>query len=198
VKRLQARLNELDHLYADEEDLDCDSCDEEGQQVSDLKPPPQAAHGIRQRSTTSSAQQPSDPQATTTSSNRYSSALPPKPSLDGTSSLQNRESKIASQERERDDLQASLLNLAKQLKTSVQGFGSSMESEKGTLDATVLGLDKSMGGMEGAGGKMKQLQRETEGAGWFRRMRLYAEVAGLWVLVVLLVFVFPKLRFSTW
>ena len=49
--------------------------------------------------------------------------------------------------------------------------------------------------MEGAGGKMKQLSRETEGAGWFRRMRLYAEVAGLWVLVVLLVFVFPKLRF---
>ena len=97
--------------------------------------------------------------------------------------------------RARRTLQRSLLDLAVQLKQSVRGFGASIEAEKDTLDATVAGLDNSTGAMEGAGGKMKMLQRETEGAGWFKRMRLYAEVAGLWVLVVLLVFVFPKLRF---
>jgi hypothetical protein len=157
---------------------------------------PQEAEGIRHR--TSPTQQPLEPQSTTTSSNRYAQELPPKSPSDDQSSLQNRETKLASHERERDDLQASLLNLAKQLKTSVQSFGTSIESEKGTLEATVLGLDKSMGGMEGAGGKMKQLQRETEGAGWFKRIYLYAQVAGLWLVLVLLVFVFPKLRFSAW
>jgi len=77
----------------------------------------------------------------------------------------------------------------------VKSFSSTIENEKGTVDATVSALDKSVGGMEGAGGKMKLLQRETEGAGWFRRMRIYAEVAALWVVLVLLVFVGPKLRF---
>jgi hypothetical protein len=92
-------------------------------------------------------------------------------------------------------LSKSLLDLAVQLKQSVRGFGAAIEGEKGILDAAVGGLDKSTGAMEGAGGKMKLLSRETEGVGWFKRIRLYLEVAGLWLLVVLLVFVFPKLRF---
>jgi hypothetical protein len=192
---LQTRLNKLDHLYAHEEDEDCESCDEDEQRVSDLKARPQEPEGIRQRATVPSTSQPPQPQATTTSSNRYSQIRPPKSSGNDQSTLQSRESKIAAHEHEKDDLQASLFNLARQLKSSVQGFGVQIESEKGTLDATVLGLDKSVGGMEGAGGKMDQLRRETEGAGWFRRLYLYGQVAGLWVLVVLLVFVFPKLRF---
>lgn len=188
VKRLQVRLNELDQLHADSEDLDCLSCDEEEEQVA-TNTQPQEPSGLRQRP----IPQPTEPTATSTAtSNRYTQ---PFPSDKDTNSLQSRESTLTSHEKEKDLLSASLLSLAAQLKSSAASFQSTIESEKGTVDATVEALDKSSGSMEGAGGKLKTLQRETEGAGWFRRMRIYAEVAGLWVLLVLLVFVGPKLRF---
>ena len=195
VKRLQARLNELDQLYAQDEEEEEPSDEEESISAHQANAP--EVEGIRQRNTTTTiTAQSTAPQATTTSSstNRYNSTQHPTPSPDQTS-LQSRESRISAHDAEKDTLQSSLLDLAIQLKQSVRGFGASIEAERDTLEATGLGLEKGVGGMEGAGGKMKQLSRETEGAGWFRRMRLYAEVAGLWVLVVLLVFVFPKLRF---
>jgi hypothetical protein len=159
-----------------------------------LRPQAQEPEGIRQRSIANPSQQ---TQAITTSSstNRYNNNTGTKSINSTTQDAPSRESQIATHDTERESLQRSLLDLAVQLKQSARGFNASMEAEKGILDAAASGLDKTMGGMEGAGGKMKQLSRETEGAGWFRRMRLYAEVAGLWVLVVLLVFVFPKLRF---
>lgn len=197
VKRLQARLNELDHLYASADDQDCDSCDEDEEAAYTQPrrlPSQQEPSGLRQRNTTTN---PHSPQATTTSSNRYSNNTAPSPPTEK-SPLQSRESALASHDAEREALQSSLLSLAQQLKTSAKSFGSHIESEKGTLEATVLGLDKSVGGMEGAGGKMKQLQRDSEGWNFFQRIRLYVEVAVLWVVLVLLVFVGPKLRFSTW
>jgi hypothetical protein len=42
---------------------------------------------------------------------------------------------------------------------------------------------------------MGMLQRMTEGEGWWGRMKLYAFVYGLMVVLVLVVFVLPKLRF---
>ncbi|KIW01774.1 uncharacterized protein PV09_06946 [Verruconis gallopava] len=198
VKRLQARLNELDHLYAQEDEEECESCDEEEHEPTKAGII-QEPEGMRQRGQGgSSAIQPT---ATTTSSNRYSQAFPRSKSSatreneESDWALKSRESKISSHDRERAELQTSLLNLAVQLKQSARGFGASIEQEKGTLNAAILGLDKSVGGMEGAGGKMDSLRRETEGVGWWRRMRLYVEVGGLWLLAVLLVFVFPKLRF---
>jgi hypothetical protein len=49
--------------------------------------------------------------------------------------------------------------------------------------------------MEAAGKRMGMLRRMTEGKGWFGRMMLYAWIAGLWVVAILLVFVGPKFRF---
>lgn len=188
-------MNELDQLYAQEDgedEEDCESCDEEEErQALPSKHLPGTTGGLRQRG---AATQPPDPRAQATStSNRYARPLPLSP--DDTAGLQSKEKQLASHQQERDTLASDLLNLAAQLKMSARNFGATLEAEKGTLDATVQGLDKGVGGLDGASGKMKQLQRETEGVGWFRRMRLYLEVGGLWLAVILLVFILPKLRF---
>jgi len=63
------------------------------------------------------------------------------------------------------------------------------------MDRAVRGLDKNTTGMEAAGKRMGLLKRMSEGKGWWGRMMLYAWIAGLWVVAILLVFVGPKLRF---
>lgn len=57
------------------------------------------------------------------------------------------------------------------------------------------GLDKNELGLEAASRRMGHLRSLTEGKGWLGRMLLYAYIAGLAVFAILLVFVFPKLRF---
>lgn len=63
------------------------------------------------------------------------------------------------------------------------------------LGAAGASMEKSELSMEAAQGRMGSLRRMTEGKGWWGRMMLYAWVYGLMVSLVLLVFVFPKLRF---
>ena len=50
--------------------------------------------------------------------------------------------------------------------------------------------------MEAAQKRVGALRRLTEGRGWWGRMLMYAYIAGLMVLAILIVFVLPKLRFS--
>jgi len=92
-------------------------------------------------------------------------------------------------------LTSSLLSLATALKQSSQAFSTSLEADTAVLNAATEGLDKNAGAMEAAGKKMGMLRRMTEGKGWFGRMMLYAWIAGLWVVAILLVFVGPKFRF---
>jgi hypothetical protein len=86
--------------------------------------------------------------------------------------------------------------MASQLKTSSQSFSASLESEKTILDSATTGLDKNERGMEAAQKRVGALRRLTEGRGWWGRMLMYAYIAGLMVLAILIVFVLPKLRFS--
>jgi len=92
-------------------------------------------------------------------------------------------------------LTSSLLSLATALKQSSQAFSTSLEADTAVLNAATEGLDKNAGGMEAAGKRMGMLRRMTEGKGWFGRMMLYAWIAGLWVVAILLVLVGPKFRF---
>lgn len=63
------------------------------------------------------------------------------------------------------------------------------------VDRAGQGITRTGQNMEGVTRTMGALQRMTEGEGWWGRMRLYAIVYGLMVVLVLVVFALPKLRF---
>jgi hypothetical protein len=85
--------------------------------------------------------------------------------------------------------------MASALKNSTKAFSSSLEEEKEIVDRAAEGMDKNTTGLEQASRKMGLLRSMSEGRGWWGRMLLYAWIAGLALLAVLLVFVGPKLRF---
>ncbi|RWA13874.1 hypothetical protein EKO27_g1255 [Xylaria grammica] len=96
---------------------------------------------------------------------------------------------------EQDKLAESMVSMAKALKASTHAFSSALREDQDVLEGASKGLDRSERGLEGVAGRMGNLRRLTEGKGWWGRMILYAWIAGLAVFAVLLVFVFPKLRF---
>jgi len=96
---------------------------------------------------------------------------------------------------EQEDLTNSLLSMAKALKESSHAFGSSLESEKDVINNAAKSLDKSELGMEAAQKRIGYLRTMTGGRGWWGRMLMYAWIAGLMVVAILIVFVLPKLRF---
>ncbi|KAI1116122.1 hypothetical protein F5Y14DRAFT_408144 [Nemania sp. NC0429] len=96
---------------------------------------------------------------------------------------------------EQDKLTESMVSMAKALKASTHAFSSALREDQDVLAGAGKGLDRSERGLEGVAGRMGNLRRLTEGKGWWGRMLLYAWIAGLAVFAVLLVFVFPKLRF---
>lgn len=96
---------------------------------------------------------------------------------------------------EQEALTDSLLEMAKQLKNQSVHFQNTLEGDRGILDRTVEGLDRTTLGMEAAGQRMGTLRRMTEGKGWWDRMKLYAIIFGLWIVAFLIVFVGPKIRF---
>ena len=99
------------------------------------------------------------------------------------------------QRAEQDLLSESILRLATDLKSSSHAFSASLEEDKEVVDRAGQGMSKTGEGMEAVTRRMGMLQRMTEGEGWWGRMRLYAQVYGLMVVLVLVVFVLPKLRF---
>lgn len=92
-------------------------------------------------------------------------------------------------------LTTSLLSLATTLKESSVAFSSSLIADAEALTRASEGLDRNATGMEVAGKRMGTLRRMAEGRGWWGRMMIYAWIAALWVLALLLVFMMPKLRF---
>ena len=85
--------------------------------------------------------------------------------------------------------------MAKQLKKSSEAFSNSLVEDTAHLDGAVEGLDRNSSRMDATGSRMGLLRKMSEGRGWLGRMMLYAWIAGLWVVAILLVFVAPKLRF---
>lgn len=74
-------------------------------------------------------------------------------------------------------------------------MAASLEAEKPLLSQTGESLNKNTDGMAAAEKRMGMLRRMSEGKGWLGRMMLYAWIAGLWFIAILLVFVGPKMRF---
>ncbi len=99
------------------------------------------------------------------------------------------------QREQQDALSGSILKLASDLKASSQAFSASLDEDKATLSRAGEGINKTGSSMDAVTRRMGTLQRMTEGEGWWGRMRLYAMIYGLMVVLVLVVFVFPKLRF---
>lgn len=106
------------------------------------------------------------------------------------------ESLLTHNRTEQEALTTSLLTMASALKNSSKAFSTSLENEKDIVDRAAEGMDKNTTGLEQASKKMGMLRSMSEGRGWWGRMLLYAWIAGLALLAVLIVFVGPKFRFS--
>ncbi|KAH8670290.1 hypothetical protein BGZ60DRAFT_407094 [Tricladium varicosporioides] len=112
-----------------------------------------------------------------------------------TISTSTKETLLTHHRTEQEQLTASLLTMASALKQSSNAFSSSLSNEKDILDSASKGMDKNELGLEAASKKMGMLRSMSEGTGWWGRMIMYAWIAGLAVLAVLIVFVGPKFRF---
>ncbi|EKD14010.1 synaptobrevin [Drepanopeziza brunnea f. sp. 'multigermtubi' MB_m1] len=105
------------------------------------------------------------------------------------------EALLSHQRAEQEAITASLLSLATKMKESTRSFAISLEEEKPVLENATKGLEKNELGLEAAQRRMGYLRTMTEGKGWWGRMLMYAWIAGLGVVAILLVFAMPKLRF---
>lgn len=147
-------------------------------------PPPPTASTTTATSTTNTSalfanHRPSSQSATTTS----------------TTAISTTEAILDHQRAEQDALSESILKLASELKASSHAISASLDEDKELVDRAGQGMSKTGESMEGVTRRMGVLTRMTEGEGWWGRMKLYAIVYGLMVVLVLVVGVLPKLRF---
>lgn len=99
------------------------------------------------------------------------------------------------QRKEQEVVTEDLLRMASQLKVNSQKFGEVLQEDTEALGHAVKGLDKNELSLEAAARSMGAITKMTEGKGWYGRIMLYAWIYGLMVVLVLLVFALPKLRF---
>lgn len=99
------------------------------------------------------------------------------------------------QRKEQEIVTEDLLRMASQLKLSSQKFGEALQEDTEVLTRAGEGLSKNELSLEAAARRMGAITKMTEGKGMFGRLMLYAWIFGLMVVMVLLVFVLPKLRF---
>lgn len=99
------------------------------------------------------------------------------------------------QRKEQEIVTEDLLRMASHLKLSSQKFGEALQEDKEELGRATEGLGKNELSLEAAARRMGAITKMTEGKGWYGRIMLYAWIYGLMVVLVLVVFVLPKLRF---
>jgi hypothetical protein len=133
--------------------------------------------------------------ATTTSASLFGNRDQSKFSASQTATT---EAILDQQRAEQESLYESLATMASDLKKSSMALSVSLEEDKDVVTRAGDGLSKNEQGLEVASRRMGTLQKMAEGKGWWARMLLYAWIYGLMVVLVLVVFVLPKLRFSTW
>ena len=184
IKRLTDRLHDFE-TQGDDDDLLYGPEDEENILVDEVLPETKSA------SSTEASNLPVPMEPPSTLRNRKH-ATQPQSAADFQSINPD---VLANNDTESANLTSSLLTLAQALKASSTQFSASLVTDTETLNRATEGLDKNTSGMEAAGRRMGLLKRMSEGKGWWGRMMLYAWIAGLWVLAILLVFAGPKLRF---
>lgn len=99
------------------------------------------------------------------------------------------------QRKEQEVVTEDLLRMASQLKINSQKFGEVLQEDTEALGHAAKGLGKNELSLEAAARRMGAITKMTEGKGWYGRIMLYAWIYGLMIVLVLLVFVLPKLRF---
>ncbi|PSS03752.1 hypothetical protein BD289DRAFT_420107 [Coniella lustricola] len=99
------------------------------------------------------------------------------------------------QRKEQEVVTEDLLRMASQLKLSSQRFGEALQEDTEVLSRAGEGLSKNELSLEAAARRMGAITKMTEGKGWWGRIMLYAWIYGLMVVLMLVVFVLPKLRF---
>lgn len=97
--------------------------------------------------------------------------------------------------REQEEITEAMSKITKELKLSSLRFSEALEEDKEMTEQAAKGLSSNELGLEAAARRMGALTRMTEGKGWWGRVILYAWIYGLMVVLVLIVFVLPKLRF---
>lgn len=218
VKRLQARLQELNQVddvdEEEEEESEDDNGEEsEGETGAQVYAParvdtelgldtgdPQGsrvdgpqAQELRSRRSLAASDNLSA--ASSTAREQLFDGRTKQPEPPASSDLGRTEALMSHNRTEQETLTTGLIGLARALKESSLQFSSSLEAEKDVLKRAGGGLDKSAQGMEAAERKMGLLRRMSEGQGWWGRIKLYAFIFGLWVACFLLVFIGPKIRF---
>lgn len=128
--------------------------------------------------------------ATTTSS-----SATPFPARPASSAASTTETLLTSHTLTQEDLTTSLLDLARALNKSTQSFSSALEASNPLVDNATSALDKNVGGMESAERRMGMLRKMTEGKGFFARLTLWAWVGIGWAVLLVVMFIMPKLRF---
>jgi hypothetical protein len=88
----------------------------------------------------------------------------------GFSNLPSTERSLLDSSRVHEDITASLVNMAAQLKQEQRKMQFSLEQDKGILGRAMEGLDVSLSGMEAASKNLKFLERMSEEEGWLGRM----------------------------
>ena len=223
VKQLNAKLEELNRLGEEEEDVESDSDDEgddgEESNASNTQQPSYAParmdadNGLEAnvdpretlRTAVSDAQQQANQQEMrsrkplSAADNRSAASTTAREELFAGRKqhpdLETTEALMSHNRSEQDALTNGLLGLARALKESTMNFGASLEAEKDVMKRAESSLEKSSLGMEAAGAKMGTLRRMSEGQGWWGRIKLYGCIFALWVFLFLVVFLGPKLRF---
>lgn len=111
------------------------------------------------------------------------------------SDVATKEAILDRERREQEELTEAMSKITKELKLSSLRFSEALEEDKEMTEQAAKGLSKNELGLEAAARRMGALTRMTEGKGWWGRVMLYAWIYGLMVVLVLVVFVLPKLRF---
>lgn len=109
--------------------------------------------------------------------------------------LSTTEAILDHQRREQDLLSESILKIASDLKASSLSFSETLEQDKDVVARAGQGLDRNERGLDAAARRMGMLRRVAEGKGWWGRVMLYAWIYGLMIVLVVVVFGLPKLRF---
>lgn len=152
------------------------------------QPDTTASSTLRSRTAQPIPSAPTD-SATTTSALLFGGRADTGPALSTTEAI------LDHQRREQDLLSESILKIASDLKASSVSFSETLEQDRDVVSRAGAGLDRSERGLEAAARRMGMLRRVTEGKGWWGRIMLYAWIYGLMLVLVVVVFGLPKLRF---
>lgn len=137
--------------------------------------------------------------ASTSQAPKSTPALPFPPKLVSEFiSVPGTEKLLENHDAEQESLTNSLLSLAQALKVSANAFSEELAASTPLVDRAAAALDKSVGGMEAAGKRMGMLRKVTEGRGFLSRLSLWAWIAILWLAVILIMGLMPKLRIRAW